>query len=113
MMESVVEVEINGKTVFFEQDGHEAETEQVGGISHLGSKMAGTFEHALDTIDTVISSTVQRIRAFDKKIAPDKFQMEFGVTLSGEYGAVVTKVAGEAQFVVKVTYKHNTSKTTD
>ena len=110
-METVVEVEINGKTVYFEQGGDETETEQVGGISDLGSRMVGTYEKVLDTIDTVILSTVQRIRAFDKKIAPDEFQMEFGVTLSGEYGAVVTKVAGEAQFVVTVTYKHKTSKT--
>ena len=106
-MTNIVEVDINGKTVYFERDSDDEETEKVCGIDKLGNKMAGAFDQLLDTVDAVVSSTVHRIRAIDKTIAPDEFQMEFGVTLHGEYGAVVTKVSGEAQFVVKVTYKHH------
>lgn len=51
--------------------------------------------------------TVDRVKAFDQAITPDEFSLEFGVKLSGEHGAIVTKVAGEAQLVVTMTYKHD------
>lgn len=107
-MNNVVEVKINGKPVYFENEDLISETEKVGGIDDLSAKVAGSFEQALNSIDAIISSTVQRIQKFEEEIAPDEFEMKFGIILSGEYGAVVTKVAGEAQFIVKVTYKRKT-----
>jgi hypothetical protein len=106
-MEHIVEVQINGEPVYFEVEAEDG----WGKASDTVEKVSGSFEKALDKIQAVISSTVERVRKFDQDIAPDEFQMEFGVKLSADLGAVITKVSGEAQLSITVTYKH--SKTSD
>ena len=110
-MTDVIEVIVNGQSVYFEADSQaDSETEKVG-IGDVGQKAVGTFEDALTAIRAVVSTTVQHIKAFDKTITPDEFSLQFGIKLSGECGAVVTKTAAEAQLAVTVTYKHSNRDT--
>jgi hypothetical protein len=106
-MLEIVEVTLDGQTVYFETETDLTdETEKIGIHQELSRRVTDSFEQALDTITAVMSATVQRVRAFDQAITPDEFQLQFGVKLSGEYGAVVVKAAGEAQLTVTATYKH-------
>jgi len=105
-MTEIIEVEINGQLVYFEAESIFEEGWEKAGVDETVGKVIGSFEKALDTVQAVISSTVQRVRKFNEDIAPDEFQLQFGVKFSGEYGAVVTKVSGEAHLTVTATYKH-------
>lgn len=106
-MPEIIEVLINGETVYFEDDTEVSrEVENVGGIGEVGKQAVGAFQKALETIGLVVESTVQHVRQFDKAIAPDEYQIKFGVKISGEYGAVVTKIGGEAQLEITMTFKH-------
>lgn len=106
-MSNVVEVKINGQSVYFETGDYKTgEMQKVGGLEDVSVKTVDTFNRALKTIHLVVSSAVEQIRSFDQQITPDEFQLKFGVKLSGEYGAVVTKVCGEAQIEVTATYNH-------
>lgn len=109
-MAEIIEVLINDEPIFFETvDTYISETSEVGGPD-VSSKLVISYEKALRTIKALAVSTVESVQAFDKKITPDEFKLEFGIKLSGEYGAVVTKVAGEASIVVTLTYKHSEKK---
>ncbi len=108
-MSEIIEVVIDGQTIYFESAEEIEEFEKMG-VKDVGEKVAGSFQAALNTIKLVASSTVRQIKEFDKVIAPDEFQFQFGVKLSGELGAVVTKTTGEAQISVTLTYKHDKDK---
>ncbi len=110
-MSNVVELVIDDQVVYFEiGDDSDDHFETLSpSPKEVGKKVLGSFQAALDTIKTVATSMVRQVQKFDKAIAPDEFQMEFGIKLSSEYGAVVTKTCGEAQITVSLTYKHDKS----
>lgn len=105
-MADIIEIRIGDQTVYFETafDG-EYQIDKVG-VQELGQHVAISFQKALDTIRLVAGETIHHVREFDKEIAPDEFQIQFGIKLGGEYGAVVAKANGEAQLSVTLTYKH-------
>jgi hypothetical protein len=111
-----IKTDINGTTIFFEIRPSEKFTESDHGIHETGVKGDGkiqealsAFGDALETISAVAEGAVNRIKKFDKDIAPDEFELQFGIILSAEYGAVLAKTSGEAQLSVKMTYKHDKS----
>lgn len=105
-MNDILEVNINGRPIYFEVDKvRSSEMEPVGGLLE-NERIKGSFNEALDTIYLIALDTIDKVRTFDKAITPDEFALQFGVKLSGEYGAIVTKVAAEAQIQVTMTYKH-------
>lgn len=103
----VVEIEINGEQIYFETDDAFSENDTIKvGVEDAIENATGTFKKALSTIRLVVASTVQQVRDFDRAIAPDEFELQFGIKISGEYGAVVAKASGESQLQIKMTYKH-------
>lgn len=90
-------------------------TESDHGIHETGVKGDGkiqvlsAFGDAIQTISAVAEGAVKRIKKFDRDIAPDEFELQFGIILSAEYGAVLATMSGEAQLLVKMTYKHDKS----
>jgi hypothetical protein len=108
-MSEIIEVVIDDQTIYFES-GEEDEGFEKISAKGVGEKISGSFQAVLNTVKLVATSTVRQVKEFDKAIAPDEFQFQFGVRLSGELGAVVTKTGGEAQISVTLTYKHDKDK---
>ena len=111
-MTSILKVTIAERTLFFEVDGdgggdgtfiaEKMNATRKGGTASLSN----AFDQVIETIDTIANETVRKIKKFDREIAPNEFEIQFGVKLSAEVGAVVAKTAGEAQITIRMTYKH-------
>jgi hypothetical protein len=71
------------------------------------AKQAGeTFESALDnTLVPVARAVVGRV----KELGPQTVEISLGLKLAAEAGAVISKVAGEASLVVKLTWERERS----
>ncbi|MEU6085617.1 CU044_2847 family protein [Streptomyces sp. NPDC047085] len=61
-----------------------------------------TFEAALDGVR---AATLSALRVFrDGSLRPDSVELEFGVKLTAEAGAIIAKGAGEGQLVVRLAW---------
>ncbi|MFF4396666.1 CU044_2847 family protein [Streptomyces sp. NPDC001480] len=61
-----------------------------------------TFESALDGVRAAARSALRVFR--DGTLRPDSVELEFGVKLSAEAGAVIAKGAAEGQLVVRLSW---------
>jgi len=62
-----------------------------------------TFEEALDRIRPIASTLIGKIRSLTDP--PDKAQLEFGLKLTAQAGAVLTAAGGEAHCKVTLTWE--------
>ncbi|MFG2883222.1 CU044_2847 family protein [Streptomyces sp. NPDC048297] len=84
-------------------------TDPTGGtrlVSHPqggpAAQVARTFEA---TLDGVRAATLSALRVFrDGTLRPDSVELEFGVKLTAEAGAIIAKGAGEGQLVVRMAW---------
>lgn len=107
-MSQILEVTVADKILYFEvDDGQSFRYEKTNADKKGFGSLPDAFERVVDTIDSISKELVNKIKKFDRDIAPDEFEIQFGVKLSAEAGAVVAKTAGESQISVKMTYKHN------
>lgn len=67
-----------------------------------------TFEQALDTLKPAAGAVVKKFRLLPD--APDSVQVEFGIKLSAQAGALIASTALEANFKVALTWKKETQK---
>jgi NTP-dependent ternary system trypsin peptidase co-occuring protein len=77
----------------------------VGRVSRSGDAVAEagiTYEAALEQVRRAADATVKTLRRMD--VAPDGLEVQFGVRLNGEVGAVIAKAGAEANFTVKITW---------
>ncbi|WP_405643887.1 CU044_2847 family protein [Streptomyces sp. NBC_00019] len=63
---------------------------------------AHTFEAALDGVRAAAESALRVFR--DGSLRPDSVELEFGVKLSAEAGAVIAKGSAEGHLVVKLSW---------
>ncbi|KUN83686.1 hypothetical protein AQJ66_17835 [Streptomyces bungoensis] len=61
-----------------------------------------TFEGALDGVRAAAQSALRVFR--DGSLRPDSVELEFGVKLSAEAGAVIAKGAAEGQLTVRLSW---------
>ncbi|MFF7328904.1 CU044_2847 family protein [Streptomyces sp. NPDC008150] len=66
------------------------------------TRAARTFEGALDGVRAAADSALRVFR--DGSLKPDSVELEFGVTLSAEVGAVIAKGSGEGHLVVRLSW---------
>ncbi|MGW7256310.1 CU044_2847 family protein [Streptomyces sp. NPDC054834] len=66
------------------------------------AQTARTFESALDGVRAAAQSALRVFR--DGALRPDSVELEFGVKLSAEAGAVIAKGAAEGQLVVRLSW---------
>ena len=102
----------DGGTVVVEVDepaaGDGAGRDQVTrGIAprELTTRAGETFETAFSRIEPVAHAIVTKLRQLAD--SPDEIQVEFGVTLSAQAGAIVAHAAGEANFRVTLSWKRD------
>ncbi|MFF4355590.1 CU044_2847 family protein [Streptomyces sp. NPDC001604] len=79
-------------------------------VSRGGSPVlaARTFEGALDGVRAAAESALRVFR--DGSLKPDTVELEFGVKLSAETGAVIAKGAAEGHLVVKLSWSPERSR---
>lgn len=69
---------------------------------------ARTFEGALEGVRAAASSALRVFR--DGSLRPDVVEIEFGVKLSAETGAIIAKGTAEGHLVVKMTWAATTAE---
>ena len=69
-------------------------------------KAAITFEGALESIRPALERAANVLR--NLATPPAEFELEFGIKLSADAGAIFTKIGGEANFKIKATWKKST-----
>jgi NTP-dependent ternary system trypsin peptidase co-occuring protein len=68
-----------------------------GGIVQATEKLEDALGQAMPTLRSVVRSV--------QSLAPDEAEIEFGITLTAEAGAVVAKTAVEGHFTVTLSWK--------
>ncbi|OIK26829.1 CU044_2847 family protein [Streptomyces malaysiense] len=98
---------------FRTEDGALVVVEEAGATPRPGSRLvsrgdeavraARTFEGALDGVRAAAEAALRVFR--DGSLRPDAVEIEFGVKMSAEAGAVIAKGTAEGQLVVKLHWK--------
>ena len=106
-MTKLVEFDVgDGETILVEVD--EVESDEIEPISkapgEIAAKARQTFSEAIDDIAPMVKALKKRLNALTDPA--DEVEVKFSVKLSGEIGAVVTKVGGEATYEITLKWKH-------
>jgi hypothetical protein len=91
----------DGSSVLFEVADDGIGVERVSRQSDGVVDAAGRLEEALDSIRDAARASIDVLRT----LAPQKLELEFGVKLTAEAGAIIARTAGEGHFVVTVTWE--------
>lgn len=90
----------------------EVEQEQAGPVP-AGRGTGEIVARATEEFESAISGALKGAEALFKQLrsisAPDEVVVEFGLKVTGEAGIVFSKVGGEGNFNVKLTWKGETS----
>ncbi|MEU1401894.1 CU044_2847 family protein [Streptomyces sp. NPDC005728] len=93
----------DGAVVAVEATDGASGTRLVGrGEGGPAAQAARTFEGTLDGVRSAAQSALRVFR--DGSLRPDSVELEFGVKLTAEAGAVIAKGAAEGQLVVKLSW---------
>jgi hypothetical protein len=63
-----------------------------------------SFESALAQIEPAAETLIAQFR--DLTHAPDEIEIEFGVSLHAQAGAIIAETSGDANFKVSLTWRH-------
>ncbi|MFB7999238.1 CU044_2847 family protein [Streptomyces sp. NPDC056002] len=112
-MDGLVEYETeDGAPVVFEasdETGSGVRLVSRGGLPT--AQAVGTFESALDGARSAAESALRVFR--EGPLKPDGVEIEFGVKMSAEAGAVIAKGTAEGHLVVKLSWSAPDRATTD
>ena len=73
------------------------------GILDVTEKARQSFEAAIDRVKPAAEVIVQKLRSLAKE--PDELELEFGLKMDAEAGAIFASVGVEANFKVTMTWK--------
>ena len=104
-MDDVVEFELeDGSSVLIETENPISRPVTRGGRgTELVSKADETFEQALERVGPTSAAIVERFRRMAQQ--PDELEIEFGIKINAELGAIIAKTSGEANFRIAVRWK--------
>lgn len=92
-----------GGSIFVEVEVDETEE---GGIvpaarpGEIAVKAAQSFEEALDRVRPAASAIIAKLHSLDDR--PDEIEVEFGLKLSAEAGAIVAAAGVEANYTIRL-----------
>lgn len=78
-------------------------TVPAGRAGEIVAEANRTLEMALEDIVRGARKVVEKLR----EVAPSEFSVEFGIKVTAEAGAIFSKVGGEANFGVKMTWRND------
>jgi hypothetical protein len=88
-----------------EDVGFSGETRRGLSPSAVVERAQTSFEDALEKAKPMATSLVEKLRAMGDAAAPDEVQVEFGIVLSAEAGAVLAAASAGANYKVTMTWK--------
>lgn len=99
----------DGQTIFVEVEGDTLGGETRRGLSPsaMVERAQTSFEDALDKARPMASSLVKKLRYMGDSAVnqPDEMQVQFGIVLSAEAGAVLAAASAGANYTVTMTWK--------
>ena len=97
----------NGEPILVEVEdlGLSGETRRGLSASAVVERAQTSFEDALDRVRPMATSLVGKLRTMSDAAAPDEVQVEFGIVLSAEAGAVLAAASAGANYKVTMTWK--------
>ncbi|MFI1171589.1 CU044_2847 family protein [Streptomyces melanogenes] len=96
-----------GAQVVVEVERHASGAKLVRRGDNSVSEAARTFDSALEGIRAAAESALHVFR--DGRLKPDAVELEFGVKLTAEAGAVIAKTAVEGHLMVKLSWSPGTA----
>jgi Trypsin-co-occurring domain 1 len=70
------------------------------GPTNVAQRATETFEEAFSRVRPAAEAVVDGFRRLAE--SPDEIEVEFGIRLNAEVGAIVAQAAGEANFTIKL-----------
>lgn len=102
-MKRIVEYKMqDGGSIFAEVDVPDTGIGQVSRADGV-VEAAKTFDEALDQITPAAETIITKLRHL--ATSPDEIGVEFGIKLSGKFGALIASAEGEANFTVTLSWK--------
>lgn len=80
-------------------------TERTRRSGEIAVKAGQTFESSFARVQPAAVALVAKLRGLAE--SPDEIEVEFGVQLSAEVGAIIAHTAGKANFSVRLTWKRD------
>jgi len=80
------------------------------GPSDIIAKSEEAIDRAMSTVRSMAAKAMASIQAIKVSERPTTFQVEFGIKLDAEAGAMVAKVGSEASITVTMTWDHKNEK---
>lgn len=106
-MKNLVEFALeDGSTILVEVE--EPENEAIEPIAlkpgQIATHAKKTFEEAIDKIQPMASKIVSKLRSLPEPA--DELEVKFGFKLSGQVGAVLTSIGGEATYEITLKWSN-------
>jgi hypothetical protein len=103
-MTELVQFDIEGGApLLVEVDEDEPGIERASRTDDLAIKASQSLEAALEGVRSAATVTLAKLR--DVAEAPDEVEVQFGVRLNAQAGAVIAKTEAEGHLQVRVTWK--------
>ena len=80
------------------------------GPTDIIAKSEEAIDRAMGTVRSMAAKAMASIQAIKVSERPTTFQVEFGIKLDAEAGAMVAKVGSEASITVTMTWEHKDEK---
>jgi hypothetical protein len=80
------------------------------GVARISRRKDGVIE-ATESLENALKATRSSLKTIVESIrdlAPDEYEVEFGMKLNAEAGVIVAKTALEGHFTVKLAWKRQT-----
>jgi hypothetical protein len=90
----------DGSTVLVEAADDDFGVERVSRATDGVVEATERLEQALGSVRDAAKASIEALRT----LSPQKVELEFGVKLNAEAGALIARTAAEGHFVVKVTW---------
>ncbi|TDQ53460.1 CU044_2847 family protein [Actinorugispora endophytica] len=93
----------NGASILVEDDSPASGVGRVSRGADAVTAAVASLPDVLKQVRSVVDDTLTELRSTAD--SPSEIEIEFGVRLSGQFGAVMTKAGGEANLQVRLLWK--------
>jgi hypothetical protein len=101
-MEQLLQFESGGGTVLVEVADDEPGIERAARVDDLVVKARESLESAMDQIRAFANTTLGKLEDLARQ--PEQVEVEFGIRLNAEAGAVIARTGAEGHLQVKLTW---------
>jgi hypothetical protein len=94
---------VDGGSLLVEVDEDEPGIERASRVDDLAVRASQSLDSALEGIRIAANATLTKLRELAE--APDEVEVEFGIRLNAQAGAVIAKTEAEGHLQVRVAWK--------